>query len=84
MSDLEQAPHTGAVAELKPWAWRMPNGRLATSREVIDSGVETLQIQAYGILDRDIGRPVFVFTGNGDVWTPKPGGGWDLIGELSD
>ena len=84
MSDLEQAPHTGAVAELKPWAWRMPNERLATSREAIDSGVETLQIQAYGILDRDIGRPVFVFTGNGDVWTPKPGGGWDLIGELSD
>jgi hypothetical protein len=61
----------------------MPGGRLATSREAIESGVETLQIQAYGILDRDIGRPVFVFTGDGKVYTPKPSG-WDLIGKPGD
>jgi hypothetical protein len=82
MSDLEQGPHAGAVAELKPWAWRMPDGRLATSREAIASGVETLQIQAYEIVDRGIGRPVFVFTAKGEVWTPDPGSasGWMLIG----
>lgn len=82
VSDLEKAAHTEAVGELKPWAWRMPNGRLATSREAIESGIETLQIQAYGIVDREIGRPVFVFTGDGKIWTPKPGGrGWVVLGK---
>ena len=83
-SDLAQGPGVGraAVAELKPWGYKLPgSGGLATSRAAIESGVETLQLQAYGALDRELGRPVFVFTANGNVWTPAPGGRWTLVGK---
>jgi hypothetical protein len=80
MADLKHLE--GPVAELKPWAWQLPDGGLATSRAAITEEIETLQIQAYEVVDRELGQPVFVFAGNGDVWTPDPGvpSGWIKIG----
>jgi hypothetical protein len=71
-SDIQMRPHSGAVAELKPWGYLLPSGTLVTTRAAVASGVATLQIQGYEIVGREQKRLVVVITANGNVFTPNP------------